>query len=61
MTIEITVIDVICRIIAAVSVFLTVVLFFYERYKMEKWLKENPKDKEGGAEWLMAGEQNNVT
>lgn len=50
MTIEITMVDIICRIIAGVGVILCIVLYFYERHKITKWLKENSKDKKGGAE-----------
>lgn len=44
MTIEITMVDIICRFIAFISVFLCVVLYFYERYKTTKWFKEKSKD-----------------
>lgn len=47
MTIEITTIDIICRIIAVVSLILCVVLHLYDRHKMAKWFKENSKDEKG--------------
>lgn len=50
MTIEITTIDIICRIIAAICVILCVALHFYDRYKLAKWFKENSKDEKGGKE-----------
>lgn len=50
MTIEITMVDIICRIIAVVSVILCVVLYFYDRHKTAKWVKENSKDEKGGKE-----------
>ena len=50
MTIEITMIDIICRIIATVSVILCLALHFYDQYKTAKWFKENLKDEKGDAE-----------
>lgn len=50
MTIEITMVDIICRIVAGVGVILCVVLYFYERHKTAKWFEENSKDKKGSAE-----------
>lgn len=44
MNIEITMVDIICRIIAVVCVILVVILHFYERHKMDKWLKDSLKD-----------------
>lgn len=44
MTIEISIVDIICRIIAAISVILCIVLYFYDRHKMAKWLKTNAKE-----------------
>lgn len=41
MTIKITMVDIICRFIAFISVFLCVVLYFYERYKTRKWRMNN--------------------
>lgn len=50
MTIEITTIDIICRIIAGAIVILCVALHFYDRHKMIRWFKENSKDERGGNE-----------
>lgn len=50
MTIEITIVDIICRIIAFISVILYFVLYFYDRHKMAKWIKENSKGEKGGVE-----------
>ena len=44
MTIEITLTDIICRFVAGISVILCIILYFYDRHKMDKWLKENSKD-----------------
>lgn len=44
MTIKITMVDIIWRFIASISLILCVVLYFYERHKMTKWLKEKSKD-----------------
>ena len=50
MTIEITVVDIICRAIAGISIILCIVLYCYERHKIAKWLKENSEDEKGGEE-----------
>lgn len=44
MTIEISIVDIICRIVAAISVILCIVLYFYDRHKTAKWFKENAKE-----------------
>lgn len=44
MTIEISIVDVICRIIAVIGVILCIVLYFYDRYKTAKWFKDNAKE-----------------
>lgn len=43
-------VDIICRIIAVISVILWVVLYFYDQHKMIKWIKENSKDEKGDKE-----------
>ena len=45
MTIEISIVDIICRIVAAISVILCIVLYFYDRHKTAKWFKDNAKEK----------------
>ena len=44
MKLEITLVDIICRFVAGISVILCIILYFYDRHKMAKWLKENSKD-----------------
>ena len=44
MTIEISIVDVICRIIAVGGVILCIVLYFYDRYKTAKCFKNNAKE-----------------
>jgi len=45
MTVEITLTDIICRYIAGISVILCIILYFYDKHKMTKWLKGNLKDR----------------
>ena len=47
MTVEITLTDIICRYVAGISVILCIILYFYDRHKMAKWLKENSKNENG--------------
>lgn len=44
MTIEISIADIICRIIAAIGVILCIILYFYDRHKTAKWFKDNAKE-----------------
>lgn len=44
MTIEISIVDIICRIIAVVCVIFCIALHFYDRHKTAKWFKNNAKE-----------------
>ena len=46
MEIEITLVDIICRAVAGISVILCIVLCCYDQHKTAKWLKEKDDTKQ---------------